>query len=410
MIGDRTPLEASHRGLDWLNLLLAGMGGAYGAYIPVYLTAQAWTQTRIGVLLTVGTVVSLLCQVPAGLLVDAFPRARRRLMAGAILASGALPLVLAVWPRPFPVTLAMAVQSAAGSLLGPAIAALSLSLAGRTGLAERLGRNGRFGSIGAGLGAAVLGACGTWLPGRSVFVVAALLTLAAWVALRRLPSGGVPDAAPPAPDESRISGALALLRDRRLAVFALCVVLFQTSSIAILQLAAVSVTGRLGSRASLVIAACLIVPQLVVAWLSPWLGRAAERFGRRTVLLAGFATLPVRGALFAWVRNPYALVPVQVLEGAGGAVFGVMLPLVAADLTRGKNHYTLCLSLLGLAAGLGTAISTALAGWVADGYGKPAAFWVLAGAGLAAVVLAAVAMPETRPALSAREHDPHREA
>jgi MFS family permease len=90
------------------------------------------------------------------------------------------------------------------------------------------------------------------------------------------------------------------------------------------------------------------------------------------------------------------LVPVQVLEGAGGAAFGVMMPLVAADLTQGKGHYTLCLSLVGLAAGAGTAISTALAGWTADHYGRHAAFWVLAAAGVAAVALVALAMPETR--------------
>ena len=42
------------RGLDALNLLLAAMGTAYGAFIPVYLTAQAWTQTHIGLVLTVG--------------------------------------------------------------------------------------------------------------------------------------------------------------------------------------------------------------------------------------------------------------------------------------------------------------------------------------------------------------------
>jgi MFS family permease len=108
----------------------------------------------------------------------------------------------------------------------------------------------------------------------------------------------------------------------------------------------------LGARGALVIAAFLIVPQVVVAVISPWLGKAADRFGHRVVLLAGFATVPVRGVLFALVRNPYALVPVQVLEGAGGAAFGVMMPLVAADLTHGK-HYTLCLSLLGLAAGRG---------------------------------------------------------
>jgi MFS family permease len=88
-------------------------------------------------------------------------------------------------------------------------------------------------------------------------------------------------------------------------------------------------------------------------------------------------------------------VPVQLLEGAGGATLGVMMPLVAADLTAKRGYYTLCISLLGLANGAGTAISTALAGWSADRFGRNAAYWVLAGAGMLAVALVALAMPET---------------
>jgi MFS family permease len=87
---------------------------------------------------------------------------------------------------------------------------------------------------------------------------------------------------------------------------------------------------------------------------------------------------------------------VQVLEGLGGATFGVMLPLVAADLTGRRPTYTTCLSLLGLAAGAGTAVSTALAGWTADRFGRSAAYWALAAAGIVAVALVALAMPETR--------------
>jgi len=44
----------------------------------------------------------------------------------------------------------------------------------------------------------------------------------------------------------------------------------------------------------------------------------------------------------------------------------------------------------------GTAVSTALAGWTADRFGRIAAFRVFAAAGVAAVVLVTVAMPETR--------------
>jgi MFS family permease len=393
------------RGMDWLNLLVAGMGSTYGAFIPVYLTAHAWTQTHIGVVLTIGTVVSMVAQVPAGLIVDAIGPMRRTVLYWAIVATGIVPVVFAVVPRNLPVILAMSLQAAAGALLTPVIAAISLGLVGHQGLGQRFGRNGRYGSIGAGMGAAVMGLCGYLGSQRLAFVVAALLTVPALLAVRAIG----PDQAPPADEatdkEEKKPGLLEpfrLLRDRRLLTYALCVALFQVASIAVLQLAAVDVTAKLGARGALVIAAFLIVPQAIVAVMSPWIGQAADRWGHRPVLLIGYITVPIRGLLFAMVRNPYALIPVQVLEGAGGAAFGVMMPLVAADLTRRKGHYTLCLSLFGLAGGAGTAISTALAGWTADRYGRSAAFWILTAAGLAAVALVALAMPETLEAKNGR--------
>ena len=47
--------------------------------------------------------------------------------------------------------------------LGPAMAAISLGLVGHAAIGERLGRNARFASIGNGLAAAAMGACGCFL-------------------------------------------------------------------------------------------------------------------------------------------------------------------------------------------------------------------------------------------------------
>ena len=394
------PTVAPDRGLDWLNLLLAAAGAAYGAFIPVYLTSKSWTQTEIGLVLTIGTITSVLCLLPAGLLIDTLGRWRRRILAVAVLAGAGAPLLLAAFPRPLGVGAAILLQALAASVFSPAIAAISLGVAGRSGLGDRLGRNARYGSIGAGLGAALLGACSIWGGERGVFALAAILTALGVLALRRVG----PDRAVVTTDQGKVTGwrdSLALLRDRRLAIFALCVMLFQVASIAIVQLAAVEATRRMGSQAGLVIAAFVIVPQIVAAWMAPAIGRFADLWGRRRVLLAGFATVPVRDALFALIRNPAVLIPVQTLEGAGGAVFGVMVPLIAADLTRGGGFYTSCLSLLNLAGALGTAISTSLAGWIADRFGRPVAYWVLAAIGVLALLLLARFMPETRRAAPA---------
>ncbi len=395
------------RGLDALNLVAATMGTAYGAFIPVFLAGQAWTQTHIGLALTIATLVSTLCQVPAGLWVDHAGPKRRRALWASITIIGLTPLVLAALPRPLPVMLALALQSAAGTLLSPTIAAVSLAVAGSAGFGERLGRNARYGSIGAGVGAAVMGVSSTWLSHQAVFLIAAALLPAALLAITRIG----PDRATPRhrhrhrhhPSQTSEEppgwrAPFALLKDHRILIFAAALMLFQLASIAVLQLAAVAVTARMGARSGLVIAAFIIVPQAMVALAAPWIGAMAERHGRRPVLIAGFATTALRALGFMLISNPFTLIGVQILEGAGGAAFGVMMPLVAADLTRGTRRYTVCLGLLGLAATAGAALSTVLAGFVADRMGRPAAFLVLALAGLAATLLVAFALPETRPA------------
>jgi MFS family permease len=158
------------------------------------------------------------------------------------------------------------------------------------------------------------------------------------------------------------------------------------------------VTRNAGDEANLIIAACIIAPQLIMALIAPWIGRLAERRGRRIALLIGFAALPVRGLLLMLVEGPAWLILVQALDGISAAGLGVMLPLLAADLTRGSNRFNLCLGLFGLAIGIGGTLSTTLAGLAAEWFGPAAAFAMLAGAGLLSVLAVWFAMPETRPA------------
>ncbi|HWA79232.1 MAG TPA: MFS transporter, partial [Acetobacteraceae bacterium] len=57
-------------GLDWLNFFTAEVQTGFGAFIAVYLTLHHWTGLAIGSVLSLGTMVTLLSQIPAGLLVD----------------------------------------------------------------------------------------------------------------------------------------------------------------------------------------------------------------------------------------------------------------------------------------------------------------------------------------------------
>src|SRR5262245_48758954 len=124
---DRT--AASRRALDWCVFFLADVQTGFGPFIAVYLTAHAWTQVDIGLVLTVGGLVALAGQMPGGALVDA-ARSARWAAALAVVAIGISALALALWPV-FPIVMASRVLHASAScLLGPAIAAISLGLVG----------------------------------------------------------------------------------------------------------------------------------------------------------------------------------------------------------------------------------------------------------------------------------------
>ena len=334
----------------------------------------------------------MVVQVPAGALVDAM-RDKRRLATLAVAAIACAALVLAAFPERLPVWIAEVLHGVASCLLGPVIAVLSMQVAQRhdTAFGERLGRNARFASIGSGIAAGLMGAVGYWISERSVFVLAALLVVPAFLALRMISAGGAATEVPPPGLKLR-----AALTDRRLMLFAACCFGFHLANAAMFPLAAVEVTRRAGTVGELVIAASLIVPQCLVAAVSPAVGRAAERWGRRRVLLVGFAAVPLRGGLFALTGQPELVVAIQALDGLSGAVFGVLLPLVVADVTRSSGRFNLSMGAIGLAIAGAAAASNELTGIVTDWGGPRLAFASLTAVGIVAFLLLWFAMPETK--------------
>ena len=384
--------DRSARGLDWLNFFVANVQTGFGPFIAAYLASKAWTQGQIGLALTIGTITTMVAQVPAGAMVDAV-RDKRGVAVGAVGAIAAAAVMLAAFPARLPVTLAEILHGLASCVLGPVIAALSLAVAGTQGnaIGERLGRNARFASIGSGCAAGLMGAAGYLVSERSVFILAALLVLPALMALRMIRSAAPPSGERPA--RQKLSG---LMLDRRLVLFALCCGGFQFANAAMFPLAAVQVTRHVGSESQLVIAACLIVPQLLVAALSPMVGRAAAHWGRRPVLLLGFAAVPLRAALFALTDQPTLVVAIQALDGVSGAVFGVLLPLVVADISYRNGRFNLAMGTIGLPIAAAAALSTEVAGLTADYAGPSGAFAMLAGAGILTCLVLWLFLPETR--------------
>jgi len=383
------------RGLDWLLFFVADLQTGFGPFLAVYLTAHRWSASELGFALGVGSVASTLAQIPAGMIVDAL-RGKAIAAAVALVGIGASAMLMAWSPEFWPVLLAQTLHGFASCMLSPALAALTIGLVATTALPERLGRNARFAAVGSAIGAVLMGACGSFISTRMVFWLAALFCapalLALWSLGLRLRLPATPKVKGPAREAIRC-----VLLDRRLLAYIACTALFHLANAAMLPLAAVEITRRADEEASLIIAACILVPQFMVALLSPFAGRMACRWGRRGVLLAGFCALPARAALLAVVHDPFWVILVQALDGLGGAAFGVMTPLVAADLSLPGGRFNLRMGILGAVVGLAAAASNMATGLIATNLGAQTAFSVLALAGVCAVMMVALGMPETRP-------------
>jgi len=263
-------VRASARGLDWFTFFLADIQTGFGPFVAIYLTANAWTQFDIGLVLTAGGLVALACQMPGGALVDAMRSARLV----AVIAVGAIclsALALAIWPTFLVVMAARVLHAGASCVLGPVIAAISLGLVGHAALGTRLGRNARFASIGNGFAAAAMGLCGYLISNQAVFLLTAVLAAPAIWALGRIRLDQIERPLNTRGATAAV-GVRQVLRERRLLIFAGCILLFQLANAAMLPLMGGILTLRANQWATTLIGACIVVPQLVVAGFAPWIG------------------------------------------------------------------------------------------------------------------------------------------
>jgi len=387
--------------LDWLNLLLAALQAAFGPFLAVALADRGWMPANIGFVLTASSFAGLLAQIPAGDLIDRVTW-KRTLVGTGVGAVMSAALIIGLRPDFASIFVAAIILGVGGSVIGPGIAAISLGLVGHDALAERLGRNQRFASLGGLMATGFMGVVGYLTSLSDIFLVTAALAFPVLLALARIRTTDIqfarsccaPDDHPTHPQ--RLSRVV-LFKDRRLLAFAACLLLFQVANASMLPLIGERLVHAEGRWSSLVVSALIVGPQIIVAVLAPWVGRTANCWGRRPLLLIGLSVVPIRSTFFALTTDPALLVVIQLLDGLTGAVLGVMTALVIADLTKGTGRFNLAQGLVGTLSGVGAALSTSMSGLVVERLGHMAGFLSVTTVGVIAIAILWVFLPETRP-------------
>ncbi|HUB28639.1 MAG TPA: MFS transporter [Terracidiphilus sp.] len=398
MISEPATKSESLRALKWLNFFVADVQTGLGPLIAAYLASNGWSPARLGVFLTLGGLIPIALQIPAGGLVDGM-RSKRGFAALAIVLVAAGALLLSRSAALPTVASAQVCLAVAGLFLAPILNAITLGITGPDGFDLQLGRNQSFAAAGNVAAALVAAGLSYKMGMRSVFLLSAVLSVPTLACLSRIRAAdidpGLASGAAPEDSEKRAGVFRVLLEDRVLLIFLVCAALFHLANAAMLpQLGEMLAHGQ-SRMAGPMMSTCVLVTQLVITFTAASTGRLAGRVGRRPLLLAGFGVLVIRGALYTVVHGNAALIAVQLLDGVANVIFGVVSALVVADRTRGTGRFNLVQGALATFVGIGAALSTTYGGLLIKRFGYNASFLGLAGVGLVAFLTLLVFFPET---------------
>jgi predicted MFS family arabinose efflux permease len=395
----KTPSARSLGGLDWLNFFLADVQTGVGPFLAIYLAGYKWNEQSVGLALTVGGIAGILMQTPVGALVDRL-RSKRALIAAGIVALAAGALLIALAPAFWPVMSAQVLIGGASSIFGPAICAISLGIVGRHLFDRRQGRNQTFNSAGNVAAAVSMGLLGYFVSNRSIFFFVAVCALPTILILLMIHPDEIDYERARGAKEGETGGQAesvrVLFQDRPLVLFLVCAVMFHFANAAMLPLLGEMLAKGQGRSSMMFMSACVVTTQLVITLIASWSGRKAGSWGRKPLLLIAFGVLPVRGLLYTLTHKTGELVAIQILDGVGAGIFGVVSVLVIADLTQGSGRFNLTLGAISTAVGIGASLSQVIAGSIVHHVGFNAGFLFLAAVAAAAFGILYFFMPETR--------------
>ncbi|AXC11910.1 major facilitator superfamily MFS_1 [Acidisarcina polymorpha] len=396
--------KRSIHALEATNFFLADVQTGLGPFLAAYLAGAGWEPGRVGMALTIGGIITVVLQAPAGAIVDQL-RAKRLILvlASAVLAVGAI--LLSITAAPWAVYTSQVLIGGAGPFLGPTLAAVTMGIVGVKFFDRQFGKNQSFNSAGNVACALVIAGMSHFFGNRAIFITAAVLTIPTVMTIRAIQSKDIDyDLARGGAIQvdgkevaARTPVLKTLLGDRTLLVFLVCAFLFHFANAAMLpQLGEMLSHGARASAAPFM-SACIIVTQVVIMCFAPAIGRFANRHGRKPLLMVGFGVLPMRALLYTLTHNAGSLIAIQVLDGVANAIFVVVSILVVADRTRGTGRFNLAQGSLATAVGIGAALSNTFGGELVQHFSYRISFLSLGAIAALAFVLLWTAVGETLP-------------
>ena len=137
---------------------------------------------------------------------------------------------------------------------------------------------------------------------------------------------------------------------------------------------------------------------LVLASLLMLSGAAGDRFGRRRVFQIGLTVFATGSLLCSLAPGIHALIAARLLQGIGGSMMNPVALSIVSQIFTGRVERARALGIWGGVVGISMALGPIVGGLLIDWIGWRSVFWINLPICLAAIVLTAVFVPESRSA------------
>lgn len=356
-----------------LNFFLADARDGLGPFLDGFLATQGWSPLTLGWIATIGGLIGLAATPLCGALVDGSTW-KRALVGVPVVLVTAFALVTLVAPTVAVVWIGQIGTAVVGAVVGPALTGLTLGLVGERLFARQVARNevwnhaGNFASLfGIFVLVTMFGQQGVvWLMlATAMGALAALVTIDPGRIDHRTARGLAHDKGEPGP-----SGLSVLFSCRGLILLAIVMMIFHWGNAPMSRLIAQQFSIELGTpfRTTAIITGVSQFAMILVALATPWLIR---RFGLSFVFVIALCALPLRGLLAGSFDGFWVIYPVQVLDGVGAGLLGIVTPVAAERLLSGTGRFNVGFAAVMTMQGIGASLSNVVAGWLTTigGYG-----------------------------------------
>ena len=135
---------------------------------------------------------------------------------------------------------------------------------------------------------------------------------------------------------------------------------------------------------------------LVLASLLILSGSLADRFGRKRVFMIGSATFVFGSAMCGLTSSEEWLVSFRIVQAIGGSMMTPVALAIVSNVFTGPAERAKAIGYWAAASGVGLALGPVLGGFLVDSLGWRSIFWVNVPIGIAAIILTALIVPESR--------------